>query len=302
MTDIITLFLDSANVVRIERVLARDGVPFAKNGARGAMVEFVQGPLVAGLYDIWSGTDVDLMVKQMNDEFVAWARRAAGKPVQPDEAREMRARLDPIVDADKWRGAMRDGRSRDYGFVQPLAAQAIGADRTSGAAARALYERTSRDQAAVRHLMARDDEADDIGFDPSRDPSGVTPIGGCDRARTLDAQIADHQASIAAPRASGDECSHWDDDSSQASVCATPYHMAVLDSQLSVMNGKCALAGPRPRVGGFIPISGSGPAQSRRGRVTLDDSRWLAQDIFARDSKGCMVKGYHELPLPFTCR
>jgi hypothetical protein len=47
----------------------------------------------------------------------------------------------------------------------------------------------------------------------------------------------------------------------------------------------------------FIPVNGTGlmPSASRRGRVTLDDDRWLATDIFSRDSKECMPQRFNSI-------
>jgi hypothetical protein len=81
MTDIIDLFLDPENVAKMNRIFG-SGSPcrqFAGAqreavrpdcGMRAYMHEFIYGPYMAGLYDIWTGTDADLYLRHMNDEFI----------------------------------------------------------------------------------------------------------------------------------------------------------------------------------------------------------------------------------------
>lgn len=68
MTDIIDIFLSPDNVAHINS-LYKTG---PSCGMRAHMHEFIYGPYGSGLYDIWTGTDADLYVRQINDEFLKY--------------------------------------------------------------------------------------------------------------------------------------------------------------------------------------------------------------------------------------
>lgn len=87
MTDIIDIFLSPDNVAKMDRIFAtnrdKPGTPGAgagkfyavasqSCGMRRYMHEFIYGPYMAGLYDIWTGTDADLYIRHMNDEFIKY--------------------------------------------------------------------------------------------------------------------------------------------------------------------------------------------------------------------------------------
>lgn len=89
MTDIIDLFLHPDNVEKMNKLFGGDpttgarGIPQYEQtidtmtgtqpcGMRKHMHDFIYGPYMAGLYDIWTGTDADLYLRHMNDEFIKY--------------------------------------------------------------------------------------------------------------------------------------------------------------------------------------------------------------------------------------
>lgn len=117
MTDIIDLFLDTDNVEKMNRIFKSTSAgasnpctpaPLRRRpqdcGMRAYMHEFIYGPYMAGLYDLWTGTDADLYLNHMNDEFIKYMEIRYQRKKQmpralasaPSARIEMAAHLDPF--------------------------------------------------------------------------------------------------------------------------------------------------------------------------------------------------------------
>lgn len=123
MTDIIDLFLGVENVGKMNRIFGGDSVSGQKGirgysdalnsttqgvtqpcGMRRYMQEFIHSPYMEGIYDIWTGTDADLYLRHMNDEFIKYMeiryQRLAQMPCAvagtPSARVEIASYLDPF--------------------------------------------------------------------------------------------------------------------------------------------------------------------------------------------------------------
>ena len=375
MTDIIDIFLDPNNVEKMntmfisanprtaggDRNVAYSPMMAKNCGMRSYMHEFIYGPYMAGLYDIWTGTDADLYLRHMNDEFikymeVRYKKRIQSKTLRTPSARvEIASYLDPFERAHEQavrvglamprrpitrgtgasmggakitspctptscslrpepamncacRGGIsgarastsgrRDAGARSAGDVQRLArARPSGPSARPGALVDEMYARQNRDQGCTVHLMSRDDEASESGI-----PLSYTRRFGV---------IPD----TSSPPFDFNESNPWLSDPTSGSGDAQ-YHLLVLDSQMSVLNeertlpygygtaqeqladdARVAARHRNTRIEeGVIPRTNYKKlvrVQAPNGRVTLDDDRIMANDIFSRDSKGFILAGRH---------
>jgi len=287
MTDIIDIFLSPDNVARMNTIFEATREPARPCGMRAFMHEFIYGPYMAGLYDIWTGTDSDLYVRQINDEFIKYMRviysrkfpaKGRSRDTAPSAAIEMAAHLDPYALAHQRRDRLEISTQR---WQRP--------DKTPD-----CYSR--RDQSCAVHLATRDDEGSDAGC----------PL-------TYAAKFARSSQRASMPYDPTHDVGEWMHDPTAGSGDAQ-YHLLELDAQLSVLNDERTIplgygttedqladdARIAARYACRTPEMGVIPKTSYKklnrvvsasGRVTLDDDREMAHDIFSRDSKGCMLSG-----------
>jgi hypothetical protein len=344
MTDVVDLFLDPNNVERMNKIFKT----VSPCGMRSRMHEFIYGPYMAGLYDIWTGTDADLYLRQTNDEFIKYMdiryntrARDLQRPIDTSARVEIASYLDPFerarevakrAETARPRRPITRGTGASMGGARQCADKArqcadkarqcadkarqsangarMCAQRCStrpvcdcngvrgiraGALVDEAYARWNRDQRGTVHLSTRDDEASDAGV-----PLSYT------------AQFA-RSARDAAPPYGFSESNAWMTDPTAGSGDAQ-YHLLALDSQMAILNEERTLpygygtteeqladdARVAVRHRGFKPEEGVIPktsykklirVQSATGRVTLDDDRKMANDIFSRDSKGFILAG-----------
>jgi hypothetical protein len=317
MTDIIDIFLDPDNVEHMSRVF-----PGARCGVRAYMHEFIYGPYGGGLYDLWTGTDADLYIRQMNDEFIRFMEarhnmrvRARGcvKGRAPVSARvETASYLDPYErarEAAKRAETMVARRASGRALAREFARAPVPSPSA------ALYARTNRDRAGAMHLVARDDEGAGAGV-PSRVQSIQSRFGGADPDATERDWGRAHewwrdQVQCGDVGVSG---ATLDSRDPTAGTGEAQHHLLVLDAQMAVLNDEKTLpygygsaqeqladdARVAWRHRAHAPERGVIPKTSYKklvrvqapgGRVTLDDDRELARDIFSRDSKGFILSG-----------
>ncbi len=116
MTDIIDLFLNPENVELMNRLFS--GSSHAC-GMHALMSEFIHEPYFEGAYAIWTGTDADLYLNQMNDEFIKYMgiryQRQIQKPIDPLLAETSSARVEMAAYADPF---MLDKARRDREEMQ----------------------------------------------------------------------------------------------------------------------------------------------------------------------------------------
>lgn len=250
MTDIIDIFLDPVNVTRMGRIFTTGDTKM-----RALMHEFIYGPYASGIYDVWTGTDVDLYLNQMNDEFIKFMDVRYNKRIREAHAGiasariEMAAHLDPfdraqsqarrVEMAQPRRPITHKGAQRSTGCAINVAQPALdcrcrggvsgarvsaahprarvdGPEMRAGVQADALYARCNRNQSSAVHLMSRDDEASDVGH----------------LSYTQQFQSAPSRAPM--PYAFA-QSNPWLSDPTSGSGDAQ-YHIIALDSQLAVYN------------------------------------------------------------------
>lgn len=300
MTDIIDLFLDVVNIEHMSRIL---DVP-QNFPIRARMHEFIYGPYAGGLYDVWNGTDADLYVREMNNEFIKYMQLRYGartRDVRASARLEIAAQMDPFERAREreMRGAMAQPRRqlKTYSGASTDGAplRLANADTDARYIDR-KYAQWNRNQSSAVHLSARDDEGGDVGH------RSLLPYLA---ASANDASLPYGRESI-----NGiieDPCAGSGD---------AQYHLFVLDSQMSVLNEERTIpfgygsaqeqladdariaARYEWRRGredaGVIPKTNFKKlthAIDPMGRVTLDDDYKLATDIMSRDSKGFILSG-----------
>lgn len=283
MTDIINLFLDAKNILRVGKMCAKIGFT-PKCGVSRYMQEFISGPYGAGMFDIWGGTSAELFIYQMNEEFLKYLKRRLTKePTRVAAIRKSPAIsavnvLNPFVLATNiTHGERKADTHYDFGFTEkPMT---VATRRDAASPSERLHARTERDQVGLLHMMARDDEASDPHFDKSEQVH--YPFADARRAREARHMTDHHVANIGAV--------------DEEDATPMPYHLLVLDSQMSVLNkGPRSVPlgmGPTIQRGEIVSLTGRerNTVQSMRGRVTLVDDYKLANDIFASDSKGFLL-------------
>jgi hypothetical protein len=339
MSDIIEEFLGSKNVARMEAIHARTHATDDRTRSassrertehdvirmRALMLEFVQGPYGGGIFDVWSGTDPSLYIRQMNTEFIHYLelRRSGALRVTRDGREAAGAAMSIATALDPY-GIREDARKRSgctssascARTVRPDIAHHATESRLSQFGADAIDPRGSRahdrtdvagcsgapygtwrsdcDIGSTVHLSSRDDESSDAGHVPmSREwaERAVRAPGPYDFA---DVRVDDR---LTDPHAGSGEAQ---------------YHLIELDSRLSVLNDERTIpmgygsaqeqlaesARIAARYSWWQPEEGVIPRTSYKrlthvttpsGRVTLDDERELARDIFSSDSRGFII-------------
>lgn len=271
MTDIIDIFLGAENAERLSREVSRGANQQSRSeypNLRALMHEFAYGPHCAGLFDILTGSDANTYLRHMNQEFLKYVAM-----------RTERARDTPAMVAS---------------YLNPFAKYETQMADPPHHNADMLSRRLNRDLRPSMHLMSRDDEASDVGFLPHT-KEYAEPLRDVEPLR------------LAEPLNARDFPAHARDESAEYQ-----YHILALDSQMSVLNRERTIplgygdvaqqnanaARYAARYAYLMPETGVIPKTSYKkithvipphGRVTLDDDRIMARDIFARDSKGCLA-------------
>lgn len=284
MTDIIDLFMAPTNIARMNRVFGN-----LSCNMPALMREFIHHSTAEGIYDLWTGTDADLYLNQMNDEFIAYMKRRFARPPPARSARmEYATYIDPFMRTLR----REDGNTRSSALAERLHER------------ERLYKRCERDRASVQYMAARDDEASDAGQRARPAMPLYTTFGA-------PAAPFDYEGAHEGPH----EGAQWRTDPTAGSGEAQ-YHLLELDAQISLLNRERILpigygnaqeqladdARIAARYADRVPEMGVIPKSNFKrlnrviapdGRVTLDDDYDMARDIFSRDSKGYILVKRH---------